>query len=79
MRVGIIIPGGGMPLSKVVDADIERELTSANYDVALALASAPDRIRGYEQLKVTSAGKVKAEVEEQRAALRGAGEVSSVA
>jgi len=46
-------------------------LTPATYQVAVQLAGAPDRIRGYEQLKVRSALAAREFVERKRPELRG--------
>jgi len=50
--------------------DVLRELSPAGYRVALQLATAPDRIRGYEGIKVRSADAVRAHVARKRAELR---------
>ena len=52
-------------------AEVLRELTPTTYDVAVRLAGAPDRIRGYEEIKVRSARAARELVERERAALRG--------
>ena len=57
-------------------ADIERSLTPETYDVALAIAGAPEGIRGYESIKLANVEKVRAEVEAKRAELAGAGEAT---
>ena len=57
-------------------ADIERSLTPETYDVALAVAGAPEGIRGYESIKLANVEKVRAEVEAKRAELAGAGEAT---
>jgi hypothetical protein len=46
-------------------------VTPATYETAVRLASAPDRIRGYEEVKVRSARAARELVERERAALRG--------
>jgi indolepyruvate ferredoxin oxidoreductase len=51
--------------------EILRELTPATYDVAVRLAGVPDRIRGYEELKVRSALAAREYVERKRPELRG--------
>ncbi|HKF76403.1 MAG TPA: DUF6537 domain-containing protein, partial [Candidatus Dormibacteraeota bacterium] len=50
--------------------EIIRELTPACYAVAVQLAAAPDRIRGYEQIKVRTAAIAREYVERRRPELR---------
>jgi indolepyruvate ferredoxin oxidoreductase len=51
--------------------EILRELTPATHEVAVRLAATPDRIRGYEQLKVRSARAAREYAERTRPQLRG--------
>jgi len=53
--------------------EILRELSPANYEAGVQLAGVPDRIRGYEELKLRSARAARENVERRRAELRGAG------
>jgi indolepyruvate ferredoxin oxidoreductase len=55
---------------RMVLADVARHVTEANHKTAVALLRAPDRIRGYEQIKLTSAEQVRAEVTERLERLR---------
>jgi indolepyruvate ferredoxin oxidoreductase len=41
--------------------DVTRQLTASNHETALAILRAPDRIRGYEQIKLTNAERVRTE------------------
>jgi indolepyruvate ferredoxin oxidoreductase len=50
--------------------EVVRELTAGNYEVALQLVSAPDRIRGYEEIKLRSAAATREHVERRRPELR---------
>jgi indolepyruvate ferredoxin oxidoreductase len=50
--------------------EILRVLSPATYEAAVELAGVPDRIRGYEGLKVRSAGAARDHVERRRAELR---------
>jgi indolepyruvate ferredoxin oxidoreductase len=50
--------------------EISAELSPANYQAALQIAGAPDRIRGYEQIKLRSAQATRDYVERKRAELR---------
>jgi len=59
--------------------DIAQHVTEANYDTALAILRAPDRIRGYGQLKLTSAAQVQAEVTELLELLRAPSAPATVA
>ena len=49
--------------------DISSELTPANHELAVRLASVPDRIRGYEQIKVRSAKAARDYADSRRADL----------
>ncbi|MBV9151667.1 MAG: indolepyruvate ferredoxin oxidoreductase family protein [Alphaproteobacteria bacterium] len=51
--------------------EILRELTPATHEVAVRLAATPDRIRGYEAIKVRSARAAREYVERTRPQLRG--------
>jgi indolepyruvate ferredoxin oxidoreductase len=51
--------------------EILRELTPATHELAVQLAGVPDRIRGYEELKLRSARAAREYVERKRAELRG--------
>jgi indolepyruvate ferredoxin oxidoreductase len=50
--------------------EIGSELSPANYQTALQIAGAPDRIRGYEQIKLRSAQATRDYVERKRTELR---------
>ena len=50
--------------------EVVRELTAANHPVALQLAGAPDRIRGYEEVKLRNVRAVREYVQQKRAELR---------
>lgn len=52
-------------------AELCRELSPSNYRLAVQLAAAPDRIRGYEGIKLRSARAVREQVERRRPELRG--------
>jgi indolepyruvate ferredoxin oxidoreductase len=54
--------------------EIQRELSPANHAVAVQLAGTPDRIRGYETIKLRSARGAREYVERRRAELRGVAE-----
>src|SRR5262249_35200348 len=51
--------------------EMMRELSPATYEAAVQVAGVPDRIRGYEQLKVRSARAAREYVERRRPELRG--------
>ena len=50
--------------------EIAGELSAANYQAALQIAGAPDRIRGYEQIKLRNAQATRDYVERKRIELR---------
>jgi indolepyruvate ferredoxin oxidoreductase len=49
---------------RMVLVDVARHVTEASHETAVAVLRAPDRIRGYERIKLTSAEQVRAEVAE---------------
>jgi len=51
-------------------ADVAQHLTEGNHETALAIMRAPDRIRGYEQVKLISAERAKSKVSELLESLR---------